>query len=93
MEKKTWKAELSQKMKEIESLQASAKRSNSCRFDVTQKAEQYLAERNDLELEVADLGKQVRRLQSLRSCCDHAITHIRCTNKCGYPDQLHDIDN
>jgi hypothetical protein len=63
MEKKTWKAELSQKMKEIESLQACAKRSNSCRSDVTLKAEQYLAERNDLVVEVADLGKQVRRLQ------------------------------
>ena len=51
--------ELAQKTKEVESLQASAKRANSCRTDIAQKAEQYLSERNDLELEVTDLVTQV----------------------------------
>jgi hypothetical protein len=66
MEKKTWKVELSQKMKEIEALQASAKRSDRLRTDVTLNAEQYLAERNDLVTEATDLGTQVRRFNIAR---------------------------
>jgi hypothetical protein len=61
MDKKTWKVELSQKTKEIEALHAGAKRSDRMRTDFALKAEQYLAERNDMETEVTDLGTQVRR--------------------------------
>ena len=60
MEKKSWKMELSQKIKEVNALQASAKRSDSLRSEIAQKVEHHLAERNDLELEVTDLGTQVR---------------------------------
>lgn len=52
--------ELSQKIKEVNALQASAKRSDSLRSEIAQKVEHHLAERNDLELEVIDLGTQVR---------------------------------
>lgn len=92
-----WKVELSQKMKEIDSLQASAKRSNSCRSDITQKAEQYLADRCDLESEVADLGTQVRHSTFIRiaSRCAIALAHNTCPNMRGlvHSDQLYDIDN
>ena len=91
--------ELSQKMKEVESLQASAKRASSCRADITQKAEQYLSERNDLEVEVTDLVTQV--LYSLTVefvfCHRPAVTHIRTlprlpvvVSSLGY---LHDIND
>ena len=59
MEKKTWKMELAQKTKEVESLEANAKCANSCHAVIAQQAEQYLSERNDLELEVTDLVTQV----------------------------------
>ena len=90
MEKKTWKMELSQKMKEVESLQASAKRASSCRADITQKAEQYLSERNDLEVEVTDLVTQV--LYSLivefvfchRPAVTYAHSNITTIACCGF---------
>lgn len=85
MEKKMWKVELSQKMKEIDSLQASAKRSNSCRSDITQKAEQYLADRCELESEVAALGTQVRHSTFIRIAdrCAITLALITCTNMRG----------
>ena len=57
MEKRAWQANELQQAKEIEALQASAKRANTLRSEISQ----CLAERNELESEVADMGSQVRR--------------------------------
>ena len=56
MEKKVWKASELQKVKEVEALHASVKRSSTLRCEISLR----LAERNELEAEVADMGSQVR---------------------------------
>ena len=91
MDKKTWKMELAQKTKEVESLQASAKRANSCRADIAQKAEQYLSERNDLELEVTDLVTQVLLYVDCTSntcfaivCCSYSHSNLTMIACCGF---------
>jgi hypothetical protein len=69
MEKKAWKASELQKLKEVEALQASVKRSNTLRGEITQR----LGERNELEAEVADMGSQVRL--SIARCNSATIFH------------------
>mmetsp|Transcript_21452 Transcript_21452/g.44857 ORF Transcript_21452/g.44857 Transcript_21452/m.44857 type:complete len:389 (-) Transcript_21452:3231-4397(-) len=64
IEKKTWKTDMFQKTKEIETLEANAKRSITLRSEISQKAELYLAERKGLEVEVIDLGSQMSHLAS-----------------------------
>lgn len=58
-EKKDWKTDMFQKTKDIETLQSNAKRSNTLQSEASQRAEQYLTERKELEAEVTDLGAQV----------------------------------
>ena len=56
MEKKAWKESEQLKVKELEALHASVKRSSTLRCEISQR----LAERNELEADVADMGSQVR---------------------------------
>ena len=59
-EKKSWKETTFQQTKDLEALEAKAKRSSKLHSELSQKADQYLAERKDLEGEVSDLEVQVR---------------------------------
>ena len=56
VEKKTWRTDMFQKIKEVESLESNVKRSNTLRSEISQIAEQYLSERKELEAKVADFG-------------------------------------
>jgi hypothetical protein len=58
MEKKACKESELLKVKEFEALHASVKRSSTLRSEISLR----LAERNELEAEVADMGSQVRCL-------------------------------
>ena len=74
-EKKDWKTDMFQKTKDIETLQANAKRSYTLQSEASQRAEQYLAERKELEAEVTDLGAQVCRYMIILDSLKFA-THL-----------------
>ena len=74
-EKKDWKTDMFQKTKDIETLQANAKRSNTLQSEASQRAEQYLTERKELEAEVMDLGAQVCRYMIILDSLQFA-THL-----------------
>lgn len=70
IEKKSWRADMFQKAKEVESLEARIKHSALLQSEASQKAECYLSERNELEAEVVDLALQVNRRYVL---CLHSL--------------------
>jgi len=58
-EKKSWKETTFKQAKELEALEAKVKRSSTLHSELSQTADQYLAERTELEGEVSDLESQV----------------------------------
>ena len=62
IEKRNWKTDMFQKTKDIESLEANAKRSSTQLAEMSQRLELCLAERTALEAEATDLGSQVLML-------------------------------
>ncbi|KAL7531451.1 hypothetical protein ACHAWF_003774 [Thalassiosira exigua] len=64
MEKKTWKSDMNRNAKQIENLEDKAAKASSLQSETSLKAEQYLSERKELEIEVIDLGSQMSHLVS-----------------------------
>jgi hypothetical protein len=76
-EKKALKASELQKIKEVDALHASVKRSSTLRSEISQ----CLAERNELEAEVADMGSQVRR-PSITFPLDYLLPYLLLNTSC-----------